>query len=63
MVTKVVEGWDTRWKVLEGAWVVGTCGSEFWCYTECNRPPLVHPTSVPCHKIQDQMIQGAQHIS
>ena len=26
METKVVEGWDTRWKVLDGAWVVGTRG-------------------------------------
>ena len=34
--TKVVGGRDTQWKVLEGAWVVGTCGSEFWCCTECN---------------------------
>ena len=34
--TKVVEGWDTRWKVLEGAWVMGMRGSEFQCYTECN---------------------------
>ena len=34
--TKVVEGRDTWWKVLEGAWVVGTCGLEFRCYTECN---------------------------
>ena len=24
--TKVVGGRDTQWKVLEGAWVVGTCG-------------------------------------
>ena len=37
METKVVEGRDTRWKVLEGAWVVGTCGSEFWCCMECNK--------------------------
>ena len=29
METKVVGGRDTRWKVLEGAWVVGTHGSEF----------------------------------
>ena len=36
METKVVEGWDTRWKVLEGAWAMGTRGSEFWCCTECN---------------------------
>ena len=36
METKVVRGQDTRWKVLEGAWVVATCGSEFRCYTECN---------------------------
>ena len=28
-----------------------------------SRSPLVHPTSVLCHKIQDQMIQGGQHIS
>ena len=34
--TKVVEGRDTWWKVLGGAWVVGTCGSESRCYTECN---------------------------
>ena len=27
--TKVVEGRDTWWKVLEGAWVVGTRGLEF----------------------------------
>ena len=33
METKVVGGRDTWWKVLEGAWVVGTCGSEFWCCT------------------------------
>ena len=32
--TKVVGGWNTRWKVLEGAWVMGTHGSEFRCYTE-----------------------------
>ena len=36
METKVVEGRDTGWKVLEGAWVVGTRGLEFQCYTECN---------------------------
>ena len=36
METKVVEGWDTRWKVLEGAWVMGMHGSEFRCCTECN---------------------------
>ena len=36
METKVVEDRDTRWKVLEGAWVVGTRGSEFQCCTECN---------------------------
>ena len=36
METKVVEGWDTQWKVLEGAWVMGRCRSEFWCYTPCN---------------------------
>ena len=36
METKVVEGWDTWWKVLEGAWVVGTRGLEFWCYAVCN---------------------------
>ena len=36
METKVVGGWDTRWKVLEGAWVVGTCGLEFRCCMECN---------------------------
>ena len=36
METKVVEGWDTRWKFLEGAWVVGTRGLEFRCCTECN---------------------------
>ena len=34
--TKVVGGRDTRWKVLEGAWVVGTPGSEFRYCTECN---------------------------
>ena len=34
--TKVVGGWDTRWKVLEGAWVVGTRRLEFRCCTECN---------------------------
>ena len=33
METKVVGGRDTWWKVLEGAWVVGTCGLEFRC---CN---------------------------
>ena len=36
METKVVEGRDTWWKVLEGAGVVGMHGSEFRCYTECN---------------------------
>ena len=36
METKVVEGWDTRWKVLEGAWVMGMRGSEFQCCMECN---------------------------
>ena len=36
METKVEEGWDTRWKVLERTWVVGTCESEFRCCTECN---------------------------
>ena len=36
METKVVGGRDTQWKVLEGAWVVGTRGSEFRCCTECN---------------------------
>ena len=39
METKVVEGWDTQWKVLEGAWVVGTHGSEFRCCMECNTCP------------------------
>ena len=34
--TKVVGGRDTRWKVLEGAWVMGTRGLEFRCCTECN---------------------------
>ena len=34
--TKVVGGRDTRWKVLEGAWVMGTRGSEFRCCMECN---------------------------
>ena len=33
---KVVEGQDMWWKVLGGAWIVRTRGSEFWCYTECN---------------------------
>ena len=37
METKVVEGRDTRWKILERAWVMGTRGSEFRCYTECNK--------------------------
>ena len=41
MGTKVVEGRDMWWKVLEGAWVVGTRGSEFQCYTECNSIPLL----------------------
>ena len=36
METKVVRGWDTRWKVLERAWVVGMRGLEFQCSTECN---------------------------
>ena len=36
METKVVGGRDTWWKVLEGAWVVGTHGSEFRCCMECN---------------------------
>ena len=36
METKVVGGWDTWWKVLEGAWVMGMHGSEFRCCTECN---------------------------
>ena len=36
METKVVGGRDTWWKVLEGAWGMGTCGSEFRCCTECN---------------------------
>ena len=40
--TKVVEGWDTRWKVLERAWVVGTRGSEFQCCTECNTHGCCH---------------------
>ena len=35
METKVVGGWDTRWKVLERAWVVVMRGSEFWCCMEC----------------------------
>ena len=39
--TKVVEGRDTWWKVLEGAWVVGTHGLEFRCYTPCNSIPLL----------------------
>ena len=38
METKVVEGWDTQWKVLEGAGVMEMRGSEFRCYTECNNP-------------------------
>ena len=37
METKVVEGQDTWWKVLEGAWVVGTRGLEFQYCTECNK--------------------------
>ena len=40
--TKVVGGWDAQWKVLEGAGVVGTCESEFWCCTECNTLPPIH---------------------
>ena len=36
METKVVGGQDTRWKVLEWAWVVATRGSEFRCCMECN---------------------------
>ena len=36
METKVVEERKMRWKVLEGAGVVGTRESEFRCYTECN---------------------------
>ena len=36
METKVVEGRDVWWKILEGAWVVGTRESEFQCYTVCN---------------------------
>ena len=28
---RFVEGQDTGWKILEGVWVVGMCGSEFWC--------------------------------
>ena len=31
-----MEGQDTQWKVLEGAWVVETHGLEFRCCTECN---------------------------
>ena len=46
METKVVEGRDTRWKVLEGAWVVGTRGSEFRCYTECNSAPVCSKCNV-----------------
>ena len=34
--TKVVGGQNTRWKVLEGAWVVGTRGLEFRRCTECS---------------------------
>ena len=30
------EGRDTGRKILEGAGVVGTSGSEVQCYTECN---------------------------
>ena len=45
METKIVEGWDRRWKVLEGAWVVGMCGSEFRCYMECNRMKKWHDGS------------------
>ena len=41
--TKVAGGWDTQWKVLEGAWVVGTRGLEFRCYTECNISPHQFP--------------------
>ena len=45
METKVVGGRDTRWKVLEGAWVVGTRGLEFRCCTECNmRSMMKHLT-------------------
>ena len=39
--TKVVEGWDMQWKILEGAGVVGTRRSEVRCYTECNSIPLL----------------------
>ena len=44
MATKVVGGQNTRWKVLEGAWVVGMRGLEFRCCTECNTP---HDCVVP----------------
>ena len=36
METKVVEGQDMQWKILERARAVGTRGSEFRCYMECN---------------------------
>ena len=41
METKVVGGWDTRWEVLDGAWVVGMRGLEFRCCMECNSIPLL----------------------
>ena len=37
---RFVGGQDTRWKSLEGAWVVRMRGSKFQCYTECNRQEL-----------------------
>ena len=39
--TKVVEGRDMWWKVLEGAGVMGTCGLEFQCYMECNNTLVI----------------------
>ena len=60
METKVVEGWDTWWKVLEGAWVVGTRGSEFRCYTECNNDPALLPVVI---KVSHQCIVKSVRIS
>ena len=63
METKVVGGWDTRWKVLEGAWVMGTRGSEFWCYTECNKLLGTVYDDIQRHGIEEEVFtKGVMYL-
>ena len=59
METKVVGGQDTRWKVLEGAWVMGMHGSEFRCCTEYNNIALAYSRMLGfcCHQCIVESVQ------